>query len=284
MKAFYSMLKMSRQNVSQKIIRSQRGAMIAETAIELANEIRKDHPEMGCRKMYWKNLSNLPIGRDECEKVLISSGFRVQFPKNYKRTTYSISKFYHPNLIEGLEINGINQVWQTDITYFEVKDRFYYLTFIEDVYSRRIVGWAVDYSLWAEANMRALRKAFKLRGQQLNGLIHHSDRGSQYIDQGYNDLLKRKEIRPSMCQYAWENSYCERLNGIIKNEYLRHWNVSNLDQLKRSLERAVYLYNNERPHGSLLQRHSPVEFEQKLKAGFFEESPLMRIYKHGVES
>ena len=87
-----------------------------------------------------------------------------------------------------------------------------------------------------------------------------------------------------MCQYAWENSYCERLNGIIKNEYLRHWNISNLDQLKRSLERAVYLYNNERPHGSLLQRHSPVEFEQKLKAGFFEERPLMRIYKHGVES
>jgi transposase InsO family protein len=258
--------------------------MIEETAIDLANEIRKDHPEMGCRKMYWKNLSQLPIGRDECERVLISRGFRVQFPKNYKRTTYSVSKLYHPNLIEGLEINGINQVWQTDITYFEVKDRFYYLTFIEDVYSRRIVGWAVDYSLWAEANMRALRKALKLRGHKLNGLIHHSDRGSQYIDHGYTHLLKGKEIRPSMCHYAWENSYCERLNGIIKNEYLRHWNVRSLDQLKRCVERAVYLYNNERPHWELLQRLSPAGFEEKLKANLFEERPIMRIYKHDVES
>jgi putative transposase len=280
----YRMLGMSRQNVSQKLLRIYKQTLREAAVVELAAQIREDHPQMGCRKMYWKGLSALPVGRDHCEKILISSGFRVQFPMNYRRTTYAIGKLYHPNLIEGLELDGLNQVWQSDITYVEVKDKFYYLVFIEDVYSRRIVGWSVDESLWANANIKALGKAIALRGENLSGLIHHSDRGSQYIDKDYTRLLRAYGILPSMCQHAWQNAYCERVNGIIKNEYLKHWNLCSFPQLERAVERAVDLYNYERPHWNLTDRLSPVSFEQKLNTGFWDKRPITRLYKQQVES
>jgi hypothetical protein len=268
MKEIYSMLGMSKQNVSQKLLRVQHNSMIAETAVEMGMQIRKEHPVMGSRKMYWKSLHQLPI---------------VQFPVNFKRTTYSIGKFYHPNLIEGLQINRINQVWQSDITYFEVNDRFYYLVFIIDVYSRRIIGWNADYSLWANANISALGQAIASRSESLDGLIHHSDRGSQYIDKGYSELLKSHKIRLSMCKYAWENAYCERVNGIIKNEYMKKWHIQGFNQLKQALTKAVYAYNHGRPHNNLPQRLTPVKFEERLEAGLIE-APIMKLYKHEVES
>ena len=283
MKDLYSMLGMSRQNISQKLSRVQRKAMVADTAVELATQIRKDHPVMGSRKMYWKSLYQLPIGRDRCEELLLSRGFRVQFPRNFKRTTYSIGKLYHPNLIEGLKVDGINQVWQSDITYFEVNGKFYYLVFIVDVYSRRIVGWSADHYLWAEANIRALHQAIDSRKEKLEGMIHHSDRGSQYIDKGYSDLLKSHGIKPSMCQYAWQNAYCERVNGIIKNEYLKNWNITDFNSLKKYLNRTVNSYNNERPHQNLPNRMAPGQFEAKLTSGFIDVKPTMKLYKLDVE-
>ena len=284
MTAMYSMLGMSRQNVSQKLLRAQNKSVTSQTVVDLADQIRKDHPQMGCRKMYWKSLHQLPMGRDHCERILLDRGFRVRFPMNYKRTTYSIGKLYHPNLIEGLVLNGINQVWQSDITYFEVMNKFYYIVFIQDVYSRRIVGWSVDHSLWADANIRALRKAIGLRKVKLEGLIHHSDRGSQYIDKGYTRLLKDNGIIPSMCQHGWQNAYCERVNGIIKNEYLKHWNLSSFHQLEKAVGRAVNLFNSDRPHWNLPQRLSPTIFEQKINANLLKERHLIKLYKHVVQS
>jgi len=285
MNRMYAMLGESRQNVGQRLQREAAKSKVACMVVKLAAEIRRDHPRMGCRKMYWKGLKEMAPGRDRCEEILLSNGFRVKFPPNFKRTTYSIGKMYHPNLIEGLTVDGLNQVWQTDITYFEVKSKFYYLVFIEDVYSRRIVGWSVDYSLWAQSNLRALQQAIDARGRRkLKGLIHHSDRGGQYIDKEYTALLSAYEIKPSMCLYAWQNAYCERLNGIIKNEYLKCWRIADLGQLKQALDRAVYLYNNERPHRELSGRLSPVQFEDKLRTGLFRFKPTMRLYSKDVDT
>lgn len=279
MNQFYAMLGISRQNVSQCIVRERAKSAAAKMVLDLASDIRKDHPRMGCRKMFWKSADQMPMGRDQCEQILLSNGFRVQFPPNFKRTTYSIGKLYHPNRIEGLTLNGINQVWQTDITYFEVGSRFYYLVFIEDIYSRRIIGWSVDYSMWAEANMRALQQAIALRGGgKMPDLIHHSDRGGQYIDKRYTSFLKDHQITPSMCKYAWQNAYCERINGTVKNEYLKAWDISDFDQLKNALSRAVNLYNNQRPHKELPNRLSPIKYEEMLSQGLFRIKPTMKLY------
>ena len=246
MNQFYNLLGMSRQNVSQCLNRAAIKSVAAKRVLDLARDIRKDHPKMGCRKMVLKSNTEMPLGRDQCEKILLSNGFRVQFPPNFHRTTYSVGKLYHPNLIEGLTIDGLDQVWQTDITYFEVNNSFFYLVFILDIYSRRIIGWSIDSSLWAQANQRALQQAINLRGgDPLPGLIHHSDRGGQYIDRDYTGQLAKYKIAPSMCKYAWQNDYCERVNGTIKNEYLKNWTISDFNQLNKAMFKAVDLYNNE---------------------------------------
>jgi len=285
MKEIYHMLELTRQNVSQCLRRAQVKVQAAEMVVELAKDIRKEHRRMGCRKMYLKAFMDFPLGRDQCEEILLSEGFRVEYPRNHRRTTYSIGKHYYPNRIEGLSVDGINQVWQTDITYFEVGKRFYYLVFILDVYSRRIVGWSCDYSLWAQANLRALGKAIRLRGDgNLKGLIHHSDRGGQYIDREYIARLEQQQIRPSMCQFAWQNAYCERVNGTIKNEYLNSYKISNMVELKKAVTRAVYLYNFERPHWNLPKKLSPAQFERQLSEGLFRIKPTMKLYSNQLDT
>lgn len=279
MTAFYSMLAMSRQNVSQKLIRIRDKAQLADSVVALARQVRDEHPAMGVRKMYLKGLSQLPLGRDQCEEILLSKGFRVEYRRNFTRTTYSIGKLYFPNLIPGMRVDGINQLWQTDITYYEVGGRFYYLVFILDVYSRKVVGWSTDYSMWAEANRRALRQAIRSRGTTLKGLIHHSDRGGQYIDKAYLNILTSEGIRSSMCKNAWENAFGERINGIIKNEYLKKWKIRSFDELSKAVNRAVKAYNDGRPHNSLPCRLSPSIFEEKLGSNSLPERPQMRIYE-----
>jgi putative transposase len=285
MTGMYGMLGLSRQSVSQKLHRMSKKAIVANTVLDLASDIRKKHPKMGCRKMYLKIADQIPLGRDQCEDILLSSGFRVQFPPNFRRTTYSIGKLYHPNLIEGLKVDGLNQVWQTDITYFEVDNKFYYLVFIEDIYSRRIVGWSVDHSMWAQANLRSLQQAIDLRGPEtLKGLIHHSDRGGQYIDREYVHKLRNLNITPSMSKFAWQNAYCERLNGIIKNEYLKSWTISGLAQLDQAVNNAVHLYNHDRPHRGLPYNLSPIEFEDRIMKGLFRIKPTMTLYSPKVDT
>src|SRR5204863_2447443 len=115
---------------------------------------RKDHPGAGCRTMA-NDLKCNGWGRDKIEQLLLSNGYRLHFPVNYTRTTYSQTDVYYPNLIEGLELTKINRVVQTDITYFRAGERFYYIVFLIDVYSRRIVGYAVNKTLEAEGNIKA---------------------------------------------------------------------------------------------------------------------------------
>ena len=137
---------------------------------------------------------------------------------------------------------------------------------ILDVYSRKVVGWHVSDRLKAEGNMKALNMALKGHKQgSLKGLIHHSDRGSQYIYHGYTKLLDKHGITISMGNKAWENAHAERINGILKNEYIEENDFSNLAELIRVTRKSVSLYNEERPHWNLPSRFSPTEFENSLR-------------------
>jgi putative transposase len=150
-------------------------------------------------------------------------------------------------------VTHVNQVWASDITYFEVNDAFFYIVFIMDVYSRRIVGYAVADNMRATNNVEALTMALKVRKiSDFQGkLIHHSDRGGQYVSHHYVELLQKAKIQISMCHQVYENAHIERVNGTIKNQYLCHWNITNESQLRTSLKRAVDTYNNHRPHSAI---------------------------------
>ena len=182
-------------------------------------------------------------------------------PKNKIRTTFPAHKVFD-NLIEGRVVSGPNQVWQSDITYIKVGGTFYYLTFIIDVYSRRIVGYTTSKNLRAEANLRALKQALAgCSAAQLKDLVHHSDRGSQYTDGRYLALLRSHNICISMGKVATDNAYAERINGTIKNEYLLPKRPENFRQLKRLARQAVTDYNTVRLHQSL-GRQSPLAYEK----------------------
>jgi transposase InsO family protein len=233
---------------------------------------------MGCRKIAYL-LGNKPWGRDKTEKLLLSKGLSVKYKPNYRRTTYSQRQYEYPNLIEAMELRNINQVIQTDITYYFVADRFYYLTFIEDIYSRRITGYHIGSNMRAEGNISALKMALKTRkGTSLKGLIHHSDRGKQFIDKKYRKLLADNSIQMSMCKQAQENAYVERLNRTIKEEYLDAWVISDYRGLVKSVNKAVKLYNEARPHKSL-QMRSPNQYEKYISSLDAEQRPEQKVFK-----
>ena len=125
-----------------------------------------------------------------------------------------------------------------------------------------IVGYAVSESLRAEANIRALKMALHHRRAPQ---IHHSDRGSQYIDKRYVKMLTDEGTQVSMGLQAQDNAYAERINGIIKNEYLKKKKIGSFSSLRSELKKAVEHYNNKRIHRSLPQRMTPLQFESISK-------------------
>lgn len=228
----------------------------------LIHQIRRDHPTMGCRDMYFK-IRPQTLGRDSFEEFCREEGFMLQMTKRFKGTTDSRGVTRFDNLAKDLQLTGINQLWVSDITYFDLKGVFYFLTFTMDVYSRKIIGHVASKGMTTEeTTLKALKKAITLRSKQdLTGLIFHSDGGGQYYDKEFLKLTAAYGIKNSMCIYSWENPYAERINGVIKNNYLVHRSIENYEELKKEVDRAVNLYNKDKPHKSL-HRLTPDEFEK----------------------
>lgn len=247
--------------------------------IQEADMLRSEHPGCGVEKMY-NTLKPDWIGRDRFVSIFMQLGYSVKTQKNYKKTTIPAYSKYE-NLIEGLMVQDKNIVWQTDITYFRIGERFYYLVFILDVYLRKIVGFKASDHLRAEANIAALEMAIRNSSESFERLIHHSDRGSQYIDKRYTSLLIQHDIQISMGEKAQDNAYAERINGTIKNEYLKHWEPTNLNQLRIMLRKAVSHYNNKRPHDHLPHKMSPAQFEKSLLVLSSQKRPTVIIYAEG---
>lgn len=274
----YAVAGITKQALHQHRVRQLHKGTQAHKFFDQADKIRVDHPKAGCRKMAL-DLRSSGWGRDKVEQLLLQNGYRVHYPPNYTRTTYAQSKLHYPNLIEGLELNGINQVVQTDITYYRIKEKWYYIVFLIDVYSRRIVGYAANKTMEAEGNIKALKRLLQTRaGDDLSKMLHHSDRGSQYIDTVYRKILGDHQIQISMCKEAWQNAYTERVNRTIKEEYLNEWKIEDYQSLTRSVAKAVNHYNTKRRHQSL-GWISPNEFETKVEQLTIEQRPTMKIYK-----
>mgnify|MGYP003575571564 CR=1 FL=1 len=281
MNELYLTVQATKQGLHQFLSRQIKREVIGAEVVELGHAIRKRHPGMGCRTMY-DLMGSIKVGRDRSERILLSHGFRLKRRRSAIRTTFSLAHLRYPDLIRGLTVSGIDQVWQTDITYFlSTTNMVYYIVFIQDVYSRRILSWSTSDNLKAERNIECLLNAFKLRGDKdLRGLIHHSDPGSQYGDRVYLQILKDTGIRVSMSKQAWKNAYVERVNGTIKNSYLYAWNITCLEELKKAVAKAVHAYNNEKPHKNLPNKMSPVAFENFLLTTEPKNHPKFEIYNY----
>jgi transposase InsO family protein len=171
----------------------------------------------------------------------------------------------YPNLVKGLELTGINQLWIADITYIRLEEEFIYLAVILDAFSRRVIGWALDRNIEDELTLTALRMALDQR-QPGSGLTHHSDRGSQYASNDYTDLLKDRGIEISMSRKGnpWDNAACESFMKTLKYEEVLRNEYRNLAEAKRCIARFLEQVYNERRLHSALGYCPPVEFEQSL--------------------
>lgn len=216
---------------------------------------------MGARDMYYL-LQPTHLGRDKFEAFCKEQGFCSKRPINFRRTTNSTGVIRFPNLTINQQLNRINQLWVSDITYFELNNTFCYLTFIMDAFSRRILGYHVSKRLFTtQTTLPAIKMAIKVRKtMDLTGTIFHSDGGGQYYEKEFLKLIQKMNMVNSMCEYPWENGKAERINGIIKNNYLNHRKINNYEDLKKEVDRSIELYNNHKPHIGL-KRLSPIKFE-----------------------
>lgn len=228
-----------------------------ETILKLVLDKRKKMPRIGCKKLYYdlyKEIQKVDkIGRDKFIAILRENNLLVNIKRKFVKTTNSRHRFYvYNNLLYDKTLTIPNECWVADITYIRTVNKFLYLSLLTDAYSRKIVGWHLSNSLAIEGCIETLKMALKQRKSKLP-LIHHSDRGIQYCSNDYIDLLKNHSVDISMTEqnHCYENSKAERVNGILKNEFLLDSTFENYYQCYKTVKEAIKAYNNERPHWSL---------------------------------
>ena len=272
MSQLYKACTISKQAVSQYACRQAAlEDRVGDLVIE-AELLREEHPGCGVEKMYY-TLNPDFMGRDRFIALFMDLGFRLKRSKNYRRTTHGVRNSF-PNLIKGMKVSAPSVIWQSDITYYSIGEKFYYAVFIIDVYTKKIVGYQLSTHMRATANIKALEMALM---DNKAPEIHHSDRGSQYLYKEYIQQLKEKGSQISMALSAQDNAYAERINRTIKEEYLDRWNLNTFEQLKKGVDKAVHHYNNKRKHKHL-KRMTPVEFEEKWCQKLLPVNPIITIF------
>lgn len=221
---------------------------------------RMNMPRIGTRKLYYLlkqdfKYSGIKIGRDGLFDYMRKEHMLIRPQKTYTRTTWSKHwLFKHPNLMKQMVVDKAEQLWVSDITYIKTKAQSCYLSLITDAYSRRIIGHYVSPYLRTEGVMEALKMAVADRVYR-HELIHHSDRGIQYCAEPYQQILRDNGIKCSMTDGydCYQNAMAERMNGIIKNEFLVNL-AADIEQLKIMVKQSIDIYNKRRPHLSLAMK------------------------------
>lgn len=252
----------TRQAYYQGFRRGYESSAAIDQTLDTVEKIRKKHPKMGVRKLkvVLARDYGIDVGRDSLFDIMRNAGLLMRKRMRHRRTTFSGHGMRtYPNLIKEIVPSRPDEIWVTDITYLHVEGRHMYVFLVTDMYSRMVVGWKVADNMRDDNAIEALKMALRGMNPQYKEMpvIHHSDRGSQYCSLDYVKLMKKHSMEISMTEGGnpRENSVAERVNGIIKNEYLYPLQVS-ISGLHMRVHMAIHAYNAERPHLSL-NMHTP---------------------------
>lgn len=247
----------TRQGYHKRVNHLEKEALQEEVVLSAVIKIRDKAKtkRWGVRKLQAKvneelQSTGFQIGRDALFDLLRANSMLVRKRKRRFFTTDShhwLKKY--DNLTIGKKLTAPNQLWVSDITYILVEgDDPFYLYLITDAYSQKIVGWHLSLDLKASSAFIALRKATKNKKGRLNKLIHHSDRGVQYCSKKYTNLLKKENIGISMTNPAspQENAIAERVNGILKDEWLYDMKFESLKKGQHKTKEIINIYNSNR--------------------------------------
>ena len=224
--------------------------------VEMIAEVRRSMPRIGTRKLYFlleTKLKAFKIGRDKFFDILRANHLLIQPKRCYHITTDSHHRFRkYKNLLLEMSINRPEQVWVSDITYIGKREKPCYLSLVTDAYSKKIMGYYVADNMDTESSVQALKMAVRNRKYRDASLIHHSDRGVQYCAENYQKVLRKNDIQSSMTNNGdpYENAVAERVNGILKQEFIIDTYHADLGIMRQIVKEAIDIYNNQRPHYS----------------------------------
>ena len=251
----------SRQAHYKRLACQRRRSQQHATVVALVTDERRQQPRIGTRKLHHLlqeplQHAGIKLGRDAMFDLLRDARMLVVPRRAYHKTTNSHHYYRrHPNLLKDgpakVVPTGCEQLWVADITYLPTTEKTVYLSLVTDAYSRKIVGWHVHEGLETELVSQAFKKALRDR-RTTHPLVHHSDRGIQYCSVEYQRIHARHGIACSMTDGydCYQNALAERVNGILKMEFLLH-RPADLKQARKMVDESVRIYNEKRPHLSL---------------------------------
>jgi transposase InsO family protein len=250
--------------------------------LELTKAVRHDQYRVGTGKLYddikpFLQQENIKMGRDKVHNCLKKNNLIVKPKKKYKTTTDSKHMFRrYKNRIKNLDINRPEQVFVNDITYIKIRNKYAYLFLVTDAYSKKIMGWTINYTMKVKDGLKAIRMAHRSRRFK-NDVFHHSDRGIQYCTPSYINYIEKRGMIPSMTEelHVYENAVAERVNGILKGEFDIDIGFASLKEARAVIAQSIHIYNNKRRHLSL----------HKLTPNFVHFNPGIKIktYKTSIE-
>jgi transposase InsO family protein len=280
MEQLYALLNISRQNLSQWQGRAKSRDLILSSVKRIVIKHRTRHRKEGSRAIFYnkKIKEVLGIGINTFENMVKELGLNIKKTRSWIKTSDRCSKSKeYTNLINGLILTGPNQLIVGDLTYVLSPER-YYIFALKDVYTSYLVGLAGSKNMTTEIAIEALDQLFELRGPgPFPDLIHHTDGGSQYFARVYIMILDNNEIKISVANTCLENGYAEQLHDIIKNYYLRFWDIGNESAFKRSLKEIKEIYNNERGQ-ECLGRRTPAEYEKYIMSLDKDQRPQKKLH------
>jgi transposase InsO family protein len=273
--AFYAAIGVTRQFLYKRKRRKEQIEEIVTPIVTLVQKKREQFKKLGSRRLFYLlNIENIGINR--FEKIVSENNLTVKIKKKRIITTQGYYEEGDINLLNGKELNDINQVIAGDITYLKTHKITFYICALKDMYSKRIVGLYGSDNMLATTIIKALRQAIKLRGKGIHGCIHHSDAGSQYKSHIYKDLIKQHHIVPSIAENCLQNGMAEQLNGAIKNDYMLS-NIRSVKELNKVLTHVKKTINEQIPVANLGYM-TPVQYEEYLKTVPLPNRKIIKLY------
>lgn len=269
-------LSMSSYHYDPKVTRAEKEERDADIRGKI-EQLRVTFPRAGYRPLlHHLKRNGIQIGETRLRRILRESGMQIRPVKKFVKTTQSNHDcMVYPNLIQEMTIDDVNQVWASDITYIRIENGFVFLAVILDLYSRKVVGWAISKKIDRHLTLDALRLALARR-RPLRGVIHHSDRGVQYLCQDYVELLTANGFFLSCSAKGnpYDNAWTESFMKTLKYEeiYMGHY-ATYLDVVEKLPYFIEEVYNKKRLHSSLGYL-PPEEFEKMIEMEYKQKDRL----------
>ena len=283
------LLSVSRSGLNAARVRapSKRGQDDEHLVSQVRDAQRKHRGRYGRRRMTTEvsEAQGRPVNHKRVARVMREHGLQSHKRRRFRVATTD-SKHAHPvapNILErDFEATAPNQKWLADMTYVPTQEGWLYLALVLDLYARKLVGWAMSETMPQELTLSALDVALGWRDPQA-GLVHHSDRGSQYAAKDYREKLKARGITVSMSRKGdcWDNAPMESVNGTLKVECVNDVHFETRDEARQAIVEYIGYYNTERRHSSL-GNIAPAEFERRWRAGIEPEEQGLALVRHRV--